>query len=106
MRIVNRPSTTATVRSRPMGRRVGCTNSVPGVDLPDLQADEPSASRSHRSVRPHTFASTGRLVVESACSRRKDHVPTWLWIVIIVIVVLAIAGYFGRGRFSRGPRPG
>ena len=43
----------------------------------------------------------GRLVVESACSQRKDYVPTWLWIVIIVIVVLAILGFFGRGRFSR-----
>jgi Ni,Fe-hydrogenase I cytochrome b subunit len=32
---------------------------------------------------------------------RKDHVPTWLWIVIIVIVVLAVLGYFGRGRFTR-----
>jgi hypothetical protein len=61
----------------------------------------PSASRSHRSVGPHTFANTGRLVVESACSQRKDHVPTWLWIVIIVIVALAVLGYFGRGRFSR-----
>ena len=48
-----------------------------------------------------TVANTGRLVVDSACSQRKDHVPTWLWIVIIAIVVLAILGYFGRGRFSR-----
>jgi hypothetical protein len=27
--------------------------------------------------------------------------PGWLWILIIVIVVLAVAGYFGRGRFGR-----
>jgi cobalamin biosynthesis Mg chelatase CobN len=33
--------------------------------------------------------------------QRKDHVPTWLWIVIIIVVALAILGYFGRGRFSR-----
>src|SRR5690606_25960616 len=31
----------------------------------------PSAGRSHRSVGPHTFAKTGRLVVESACSPTK-----------------------------------
>jgi hypothetical protein len=31
----------------------------------------PGASRSHRSVGPHTFAKTGRLVVESACSPTK-----------------------------------
>jgi cobalamin biosynthesis Mg chelatase CobN len=33
-----------------------------------------------------------------ATPKRKDHVPTWLWIVIIVIVVLAALGYFRRGR--------
>ncbi len=33
-----------------------------------------------------------------ATPNRKDHVPTWLWIVIIVIVVLAALGYFRRGR--------
>jgi hypothetical protein len=49
-----------------------------------------------------------RLLPEPATDRiddfgrlRKDHVPTWLWIVIIVVVVLAVLGYFGRGRFSR-----
>ena len=31
----------------------------------------PRASRSHRSVGPHTFAKTGRLAVESACSPTK-----------------------------------
>jgi hypothetical protein len=42
-----------------------------------------------------------RLAVESARSQRKDHVPTWLWVVIIVVVVLAVLGFFGRGRLSR-----
>jgi hypothetical protein len=30
--------------------------------------------------------------------KRKDYVPTWLWIVIIIVVVLAAFGYFRRGR--------
>jgi t-SNARE complex subunit (syntaxin) len=43
----------------------------------------------------------GQLALESARSQRKDHVPTWLWIVIIVIVAALVIGYFGRGRMAR-----
>jgi tRNA-splicing ligase RtcB (3'-phosphate/5'-hydroxy nucleic acid ligase) len=53
------------------------------------------------ATRCRAVATAGWLPVESARSQRKDHVPTWLWIVIIVIVVLAVLGYFGRGRLSR-----
>jgi cobalamin biosynthesis Mg chelatase CobN len=81
----------ATVKS--FTRAQACIACVP-------RAARLSTSRSHRSVGVD-FANTGRLVVESPCSQRKDRVPTWLWIVIIVVVVLAVLGYFGRGRFSR-----
>jgi cobalamin biosynthesis Mg chelatase CobN len=61
----------------------------------------PGASRSHRSVvRTHLRRRPARRRVGNA-PQRKDHVPTWLWIVIIIVVALAILGYFGRGRFSR-----
>jgi t-SNARE complex subunit (syntaxin) len=43
-------------------------------------------------------ASTDRFAVESACSQRKDHVSTWLWILIIIVVALAALAYFRRRR--------
>jgi cobalamin biosynthesis Mg chelatase CobN len=56
------------------------------------------ASRSAASQAPCTY---GSAALESARSRRKDYVSTWLWIVIIVIVAVLVLGYFGRGRMTR-----
>jgi hypothetical protein len=74
--------------------------SGPGRLVRRVQAARPRASRTARGVG-RARCTYGPIAVESARSQRKDHVPTWLWIVIIVIVVLVVFGYFGRGRFSR-----
>jgi hypothetical protein len=79
----------------------------PGIALPEVRRDvaEPGAAVFIKRRPVPSVGSarckTDRLAVESARSQRKDHVPTWLWVVIIVVVVLAVLGFFGRGRLSR-----
>jgi hypothetical protein len=79
----------------------------PVIALPEVRRDvaEPGAAVFIKRRPVPSVGSarckTDRLAVESARSQRKDHVPTWLWVVIIVVVVLAVLGFFGRGRLSR-----